>query len=95
MKVNQIDTTKESVKSYLDKVATKANIEWHGQQAHKIAVLAFILDMLDVKDAPTRDAAMKQWQATPSAFGANASAMAQTLGRESKKAKTDKLFAGF
>lgn len=95
MKIEQMDTTKEAVKSYLDDVASKAGIEWHSQAAHKIAVGMFFLDCLGVTEQADRDAVMKQWGATPSSFGANASAMAQQLGRESKANKTEKTFAGF
>ncbi len=94
MKVNQMDTTKEAVKTRLDKIATLANCEWHSQFAHKMAVCSFFLDMLEVKDQAIREQAAKQWLATPNAFGANASAMALALGRESNKVKTDKAFAG-
>lgn len=90
-----MDTTKEAIKSYLDDVSLKAKVEWHGQDCHKKAVLVWILDMLNITEQEIRDQAMKQWLATPSAFGANASAMAQAMGRESKKAKTEKVFAGF
>lgn len=95
MKVEQMDTTKEAIKSYLDEVATKTKGEWHSQAVHKIAVMCFILDSLGITDQAIRDAAMKQWLVTPNAFGCNASAMGQTLGRESSRVKLDKKFEGF
>lgn len=96
MKVIQMDTTKEAIKSaYLEDVAKKTKGEWHSQAVHKIACLVWILDMLEVEDQAIRDQAMKQWLATPNSFGCNASALGQALGRESARVKLDKKFEGF
>ena len=95
MKVKQMETTKEAVKrDYLDKVAEKTGEQWHSQAAHKLAVGVWFLDMLQVADQATRDEAMKQWQATPSSFGSNASALGQALGRKPTN-KTEETFKGF
>lgn len=87
-----MDTTKEGIKAYLDEAATKINQPWHSQQAHKIAVGLFALDCLKIEDQEQRNEFMKQWSATPSSFGANASAMGQALGRPAK-AKAEDLIA--
>lgn len=89
------DTTKDGVKSRLTKVATQAKMLWHQQAVHKIAVGTFWLDMLEITDANKRAEALKQWDATPSAFGCNSSAMNQALGKESTTQTTEKTFAGF
>lgn len=95
MKVKQMDTTKEAVKrDYLDKVAEKIGEPWHSQAAHKLAVGVWFLDVLQITDQETRDEAMKQWQATPSSFGSNASALGQALGRKATN-KTEETFKGF
>ena len=89
-----MDTTKEGIKTYLETAASKANVEWHSQQAHKLAVALFFLDCLGIDDQETRNAVGKQWMATPSAFGCNSSAMGQALGRP-KAAKVEASFADF
>lgn len=95
MKIVQMDTRKEAIKPRLEAIAKRKNTVWHSQDVHKIAVCAFILDSLGVSDQALRDEAMKQFLATPSSFGCNASALGQQLGRESAREKTEKLFAGF
>lgn len=94
MKIVELNTSKESIKDYLDDVAEATKLEWHSQQAHKIAVGKFWLDQLGITEQADRDAAMKQWVETPSSFGTNCSALGQALGRESGKAKSAKLYAG-
>ncbi len=94
MKLQQMDTTKDAIKLSLESVAEKTGAEWHAQQTHKLAVALFFLDMLEITEQADRDAALKQWVATPASFGCNASAMGQALGRESGKTKLDKVFAG-
>lgn len=94
-KIEAMDTTKDGVKAYLDKVAEAQGIAWHSQECHKAAVLLFIMDMLKVHDQETRNQALSVWmKSVPSAFGANASAMSQQLGRETRKEKTNRLYAG-
>lgn len=90
-----MDTTKDAIKQYLDEVAKAIGKEWHTQLVHKGAVAAFWLDMFDVKDQAVRDAALKQWQATPSGFGCNSSGLAQLIDETRKASKTSKVFAGF
>lgn len=91
--VDQMDTTKEGCKAYLETAGEKLGLPWHSQQAHKLGVAIFILDCLKIADKEHRNALLAQWQATPSSFGCNASALGQQLGRESGKAKTAALFA--
>lgn len=93
--MNTQDTTKEAVKARLDKAAVVLKDEWHSQACHKAAVGTFWMDLLEITKPADRDTAMKVWAATPASFGANASAMAQQLGRETKKAEIAKTFAGF
>ena len=92
MKVEQMDSTKAGVKTYLDMAAGIIKQEWHSQQAHKVAVGLFALDCLKITDQEQRNDFMKQFLATPSSFGANASAMGQALGRPAK-AKAEELIA--
>lgn len=88
--------TKETIKEkYLDPIAAKLKDDWHGQAVHKTAVCVAILDLAGIKEQGKRDEVMKAWLATPSAFGANCSALGQSLGRESGKAKTERTFSGF
>ena len=87
--------TKEAIKIVLETVATKAGIEWHSQQAHKMAVGIVAMDLAGLKDQAKRDTFMKAWLDTPASFGCNASAMGQALGRPSAKAKIETAFAGF
>ncbi len=87
-------TTKEDMKAQLDKVAAKTKLEWHSQAAHKIAVCLFILDSAEIKAQADRDAILKQFMATPSSFGCNASALGQALGRPTSAAKVETIFGG-
>ena len=91
-KVEQMDTTKEGVKAYLEQAGEIIKQPWHSQQAHKVAVGLFALDCLKITDQEQRNDFMKQFLATPSSFGANASAMGQALGRPAK-AKAEELIA--
>lgn len=74
-----MDTTKEKIKHYLEEAGKTLEIAADSQASHKLAVLRFILDMLDIQDKPTRAAAYRQWDATPSSFGTNASALRQAI----------------
>ena len=94
-KIIQRDTTKESVKAYLDIIAEKDKIAWHSQEAHKKAVGVFCMDAAGITEPAERSAFMKQWLATPASFGANASAMGQQLGRPSASAKLTATFEGY
>ena len=87
-----MDTTKEGIKTYLETAAEKINQPWHAQQSHKVAVGMFTLDCLKITDQDTRNEFMKQFLATPSSFGCNASAMGQALGRP-KAAKVEDMIA--
>lgn len=88
--------TKETIKSeYLDVVAPKLKTEWHSQAAHKMAVGVWALDTLDVQDPKKRAEFLKAWHETPSSFGTNCSALGQSLGRVSTKAKIEETFSGF
>ena len=82
MKIEQMDTTKEGVKVYLEMAAEKHKVLWHSQEAHKVAVGLFAMDSLGITEKADRQAFMTQWRATPSSFGCNASAMGQALGRK-------------
>jgi len=95
MKIEQMDTTKEGCKAFLDLAAEKLNEPWHSQAAHKAAVGLWVMDCLNITEQADRDGFMAQWAATPSSFGTNASALGQALGRENGKAKTATKFAGF
>lgn len=95
MKIEQMDTTKDGIKTYLTLAADKMQIPWHSQAAHKAAVGVFFLDMLGITDQADRDAVMKQWTATPSSFGCNSSAMGMSLGRPAGKEALEKTYAGF
>jgi hypothetical protein len=95
MKVEQMNTTKEGCKAYLETAAVGLKQPWHSQLAHKLAVGIWALDCLKIEDQEQRDEFLKQWGATPSSFGTNASALGQALGRESGKTKLEKTFAGF
>lgn len=88
--------TKEEIKkTYLDPIAARTKRQWHSQEVLKVAVGAYWLDQLGVKDQAKRDGLLANWAATPSSFGTNCSALAQSLGRETSKEKIDKTFAGF
>lgn len=95
MKVEQMDTTKDGIKKYLEEAGTKISQQWHSQAAHKAAVGMFFLDMLGVTDQAERNEAMKQFLATPSSFGCNASAMGQALGRPKGASTTESINANF
>lgn len=102
MKVNQMDTTKEAVKTYLELAAGKINevnkdakVQWFSQVSHKAAAGMFAMDIVGMTDEKERNAFMAQWMATPSGFAANASQLNKDLGHEGTKAKTAKVFAGF
>jgi hypothetical protein len=88
--------TKETIKTtYLDPIAKKQEMQWHQQEVHKLAAAVWILDKLDIKDQAKRDSLLKAWGETPSSFGCNCSAMGQSLGRITGRAKIEKTFAGF
>lgn len=95
MKIEQMDTTKAGVKAYLELAAEKHKVEWYGQEAHKVAVGLFWLDLMGVTEKEDRKAAMVQWLATPASFGANSSALGQALGRPSAKAKLESVVADY
>jgi hypothetical protein len=87
--------TKEEIKSkYLDVIAAKIKDQWHGQATHRLAVGAWWMDAMGVKDQAKRAELLKAWDACPSSFGANCSALGQALGRESTKSKIEKTFEG-
>ncbi len=48
MKVEQMDTTKDGVKAYLEQAAEIIKQPWYSQQAHKVAVGLFALDCLKI-----------------------------------------------
>lgn len=95
MKVNQMDTTKEGVKTYLEIAAEQIKEPWYSQAAHKRAVCLWVLDCLEIKDQETRNAFGKQFMSTPSSFAANASALGQALGRPKAASSTDAINANF
>ena len=86
---------KEQIKSKLDAIAKARGVAWHSQEAHKIAACAIVMDLASIKDAKVRDKVMTEWMALPSALGANASALAQQLGRPKSADEVAKTFAGF
>ena len=89
-------TTKEEIKTkLLDPIAIQQKAQWHSQGTHKMAVAVWFLDATGVKDAKKREEIMLEWAKTPSSFGANCSALSQSLGRETEKSKTDKIFGQF
>ena len=94
MKVEQMDTTKEAIKRILEQASNESR-PWHSQTSHKIAVGIFFMDCLGITEQADRDAVMKQWMATPSAFGCNSSAMGQALGRKPTKQSVEEAFSGF
>jgi hypothetical protein len=97
-KMKTIETSKESIKAnYLDKIANIVKEDWHSQGVHKRAVMAYILDLLEIKDQTSRDAAMEHWVKTPGGFGTNSSGLGQQLGRPKgeSKAKLAEAFKGF
>ena len=94
-KIVQMDTTKEGIKSYLEIAAEKNKVLWHSQEAHKVAVGIFAMDCAGLTEKEDRAAFMKQWLATPSSFGSNASAMGQALGRPKASAKLETLMADY
>ena len=77
--VEQMDTTKEGIKGYLEDAAATLRLAPQSGAAHRLAVFRFILDTLKVTDANQRKAAWKQFSATPGWFGCNASAARQAL----------------
>ncbi len=91
-----MDTTKEGVKAYLDDAASKLKCEWHTQEAHKLAVGLFWLDMMGVMDAKERGECLKQWQAASSGgFGSNASQLNQKLGHKGRGERSKELWSQF
>ena len=88
---NKIGTSKEEIKARLVKCGEAMKEQWHSQQAHRGAVLTFFADAMELKPEE-RKALQTLWFATPASFGANASALGQALGRESGKAKIEKMF---
>jgi hypothetical protein len=83
MAVQQMDTTKNGVVSYLKDAAETRKAKPQSGDAMRLAVFRFICDMLDVTDKETRKAAWKQFDATPGWFGCNASAARQAMGIKS------------
>ncbi len=83
--VVQMDTTKESIKGYLEDASASLKSLPSHQGSHKLAVFRFIVDTLNITDQATRTAAWKQFAATPSWFGCNASAGNQALGYKTTK----------
>ena len=93
MKAVQMDTTKDSIKSYLSD--TKAIMPDASEQAiHKVAVVRFILDSIECDDDAIREHAAKQMLATPSGFGCNDSQLKQVLGLRVAKTSIFEQFAG-
>ena len=93
-KANQmktVETTKEAIKTRLEASGKAMNEQWHSQQAHRGAVFSFFADAMELKPEQRKEL-QTLWFATPASFGANASALGQALGRESGKAKIEKLF---
>lgn len=92
MKAKQMDTTKPAVLTRLQAVAkATGNPDHWAQEIHKLAVCQFVLDCANVTDKTLRDEVMAQFIATPSAFGCNASAMNQALGKPKAISVADKL----
>lgn len=87
--------TKEQIKAKLEAIAKARNGQWHSQEVHKIAACAIVMDLAKIKDSKERDRVMTEWMALPSALGANASALAQQLGRPKAADEVAKAFAGF
>ena len=89
--------TKEQIKTeLLEKVAEKKkDTPWYSQEAHKLAVGIYWLNLLGVKDQKKRDEALAKWGETPGGFGSNASGLAQQLGRPRGKDKLKAQYAGF
>lgn len=77
--IEQIETSKETVKDYLLDAGKDQKCAPEGGKAHKLAVFRYIADSLKI-DGELRKQAWKQFQATPNWFGCNASAARQALG---------------
>lgn len=89
--IEQLDTTKVGIKLYLDSAAETTGKSWNSQESFKLAVFRFIADTAKL-DGELRQAAWKQFQATPAWFGTNASAGKQAL---EKAVKTDRTLGGY
>ena len=77
----QMDTTKEGIKSYVDKAAADFKVAPTSQTAWKVACFRFIADAAEMDDK-TRQEAWKQFYATPGWLGTNASAGSKALKYE-------------
>lgn len=76
--IEQLDTTKAGLKSYLEDAGASLKSPPSGGAAHKLAVFRFIADSLKIS-GEQRQQAWKQFHATHSSFGCNASAARQNI----------------
>lgn len=83
------------MKSLLEKGAALVKGEWHGQQAHRAAVCLWFLDKLNVQKPEQRQLVAAEWMKLQGGLGANASQLAQLLGRPTQKAKLEATFGQF
>jgi hypothetical protein len=78
--IESLDTAKDGVKAYLEDAAATRKVAPQSAKAMRLALFRFIADTLKITDKATRQAAWKQFDATPSWFGCNNSAGRQALG---------------
>ena len=76
--IEQLDTTKAGVKSYLEDAGQSLKCDPSAGKAHRLAVFRFIADTFKMSGA-IRQEAWKQFNATHSSFGCNASAARQNI----------------
>jgi hypothetical protein len=93
-RISMSDAEKAAWKTKLETVGKALNESWHSPMAHKVLVGCEMLDILGVKDSKKREEALSKWMRTPPSLGANCSAFAQLLGRETTKEKMERTFSG-
>lgn len=77
--IAMIDTTKAGLKAYLEDAGETLKCKPESGKAMRLAVFRFVLDSAKVEDKEVRNQAWKQFEATHSSFGCNASASRQNV----------------
>ncbi len=82
----------------LESIAKASDKPWHSQDVLQFAACIVLLDLAGVKDQAKRDSIMSEWTkkcAELPGLGANASQLAQKLGREKQADKLAASLQGF
>ena len=95
MKADQMH--KDIAKDYLAEIAGRPSFKGESNQViHRFAVLAWILDEVQVEDNAIRAKIANEYAKLPSSFGANDSQLRKELGLEGEKRLTNvQIYAEF